>query len=60
MSFEQSLEKIQEKYQNLADKLASAVELSRDKFVKYSKEYSDLTPIIEKIEKYLRNRVDKS
>jgi peptide chain release factor 1 len=53
MSFEANLDKIISKYKELEEKLASSDRLSREAFVASSKEYSDLTPLIEKINLYL-------
>ncbi len=49
MSFEDNLKKILDRYNELRDKLASSEMGSRDEFASLSKEYSDLTPIVEKI-----------
>lgn len=54
MSFEQSLQKIKEKYIDLGSKLSSSTSLPRNEYIEYSKEYSDLTPIVEKIDNYLQ------
>lgn len=50
MSFEQNIDKIVEKYNLLTEQLNYADKLSREDFVSKSKEYADLTPIIEKIQ----------
>ncbi len=50
MSFEENLPKILQKYTDLSDKLASGV--MGEEFIKGSKEFSDLTPVVEKINKY--------
>lgn len=52
MSFEDNLYKIKEKYELIASKLSSD-DIDRNEYVLLSKEYSDLTPIIEKINLYL-------
>jgi peptide chain release factor 1 len=49
LSFEDNLKKILDRYNELRDKLASSEMGSRDEFASLSKEYSDLTPIVEKI-----------
>ncbi len=53
MSFTENLNKITQKYQEIAEKLNSGENLGREEFAKLSKEFSDLEPIIEKINKYL-------
>jgi len=53
MSFEENLDKIIQKYKDLEDKLGSPDKMSREQFVQSSKEYSDMTPIIEKINLFL-------
>ena len=53
MSFAENLTKITIKYQGIADKLNEVDSLSREEFIKLSKEYSDLGPVIEKINNYL-------
>lgn len=50
MSFSDNLNKILEKHQDLSTKLTQG--LSGDEFIKSSKEYSDLEPIVEKIIEY--------
>jgi peptide chain release factor 1 len=50
MSFEDNLSKILQKHADLSDKLASGV--MGEAFVKSSKEFSDLEPVVEKINKY--------
>lgn len=50
MSFGENLKKITSRIAELSDKLASGV--SGDEYVKYSKEYSDLEPVVEKINEY--------
>lgn len=52
MNFEENLKKIQHNYQELAKALANPEELPRDKFIKLSKDYSDMGPIIENIKLY--------
>ena len=47
MSFIQNLDKIITKHQDLSDRLASGI-MGED-FVKTSKEFSDLSPIVDKI-----------
>jgi peptide chain release factor 1 len=53
MSFVENLTKITKKYQDIADKLNDVESLGREEFIKLSKEYADLGPIIEKINGYL-------
>lgn len=53
MSFAENLTKITVKYQDIADKLNNVESLGREEFVKLSKEYADLGPVIEKINDYL-------
>jgi peptide chain release factor 1 len=53
MSFSDNLNKITLKYQEISDRLNDVEALGRDEFVKLSKEYADLGPIIEKINEYL-------
>ena len=50
MSFQNNLNKILERQKELSDKLSSGI--AGDEFVKASKEYSELEPIVEKVEKY--------
>ena len=50
MSFEDNLDKILEKHDSLAKKLGEP--LSGEEFGKISKEYADLTSIVEKVEEY--------
>ncbi len=50
MSFSANLAKILEKHQDLSKKLSTA--LSGDEFVKASKEYAELEPIVERIVEY--------
>jgi peptide chain release factor 1 len=54
MSFEESLNKILKKYEDIAVKLADSANLPREEYIGYSKDYSDLTPIVEQIN-YLKN-----
>jgi len=49
MSFEDTLEVIVRRHDELRDMLARGDQLSGQDFVKYSKEYSDLTPVVETI-----------
>lgn len=53
MSFIDNLHKIKHNYQDISGKLNNVESLGREEFVKLSKEYSDLGPIIEKIDLYL-------
>lgn len=50
MSFSENLNKILEKHKDLSIKLTEGV--AREEFIKASKEYSDLEPIVEKINEY--------
>ena len=50
MSFQENLNKILLKQQELSDRLASGI--TGDEFVKASKEYSELEPVVEKIVEY--------
>jgi peptide chain release factor 1 len=50
VSFEDNLNKILSRHDELRLKLEKADTLSREEFVQFSKEYSDLTPIVEKIQ----------
>jgi peptide chain release factor 1 len=53
MSFEDNLQKIIMRYQELSEKLINADTLGREEYVKLSKEYSDLGPIVEIINQFL-------
>lgn len=53
MSFAENLTKITFKYQDIANKLNDVEALGREEFIKLSKEYADLGPVIEKINDYL-------
>lgn len=50
MSFEDNLNKILSRHDELRTRLENSDTLGRDEFVQHSKEYSDLTPIVEKIQ----------
>lgn len=52
MSFETKLDKIIERHQSLANQMAEAGSMPSDEYAKVSKEYSDLTPIVEAIQAY--------
>lgn len=54
MSFIENLNKITQNYQDTAEKLNNVENLGREEFIKLSKEYADLGPIIEKINLYLK------
>jgi peptide chain release factor 1 len=54
MSFVENLTKITARYQDIADKLNDVEALGREEFIKLSKEYADLGPVIEKINEYLK------
>lgn len=53
MSFEENLQKITYKYKEIADRLNEVDSLGREEFIKLSKEYADLGPVIEIINVYL-------
>lgn len=53
MSFAENLTKITLKYKDISDKLNDVEALGREEFIKLSKEYADLGPVIEKINDYL-------
>lgn len=53
MSFEDNLKNIIKHYQELAEKLLTPEALSREDYIKFSKEYSDLGYITEVINEYL-------
>lgn len=53
MSFIDNLNQITKNYHDIAEKLNNVENLGREEFIKFSKEYADLTPIIEKINAYL-------
>ncbi len=57
MSFIDNLLKITQKYHDIGDKLNDVGSLGREEFIKLSKEYADLGPVIEIINTYL-NAVD--
>lgn len=57
MSLEDKLENIKNKYISLGEKLLHPEELGNN-FAKYSKEYSDLEPIVNKINEYLKAKND--
>ncbi|NBX03693.1 MAG: peptide chain release factor 1 [Alphaproteobacteria bacterium] len=52
MSFEDTLDMLVRRHDELRDMLARGDQLASSDFVKYSKEYADLTPIIEKINEF--------
>lgn len=58
MSFENSLERILVKYQDLGERLSKTDSLSREEFVSFSKEYSDMSPIVDKIVAYNKLKSD--
>jgi len=53
VSFEDNLQKIIQRHQELAEKLIDAASLGREEYIKFSKEYSDLGPIVEIINQFL-------
>lgn len=53
MSFAENLNKITLRYQDISQKLNNVDTLGREEFVKLSKEYSDLEPIVSKVNDYL-------
>lgn len=52
MSFEENLNKILENYNTISEKLAEPQLLSREDYIKFSKEHSDLTPIVDRINQF--------
>ncbi|MBN8828674.1 MAG: peptide chain release factor 1 [Sphingobacteriia bacterium] len=56
MSFEQNLEKIITRYNELGNKLMNPEGLGKDEFVNCSKEYSDLGPVVEKVNHFLQTQ----
>ncbi len=56
MSFEQNLEKILERHKDVGEKLVNPDKLSKDEFVNLSKEFSDLEPIVEKVNFFLQKQ----
>src|SRR5690606_183623 len=56
MSFEENLNKISNRAKELSNKLSE--NLSGEEYVKYSKEYSELSPIVENINKYYKVKED--
>lgn len=56
MSFSDKLEQLLKKYQELSDKLLTPDQLEQKEFINLSKEYSDLTPIIELINKFQKSQ----
>lgn len=53
MSFKDNLQKIIERHKYVGNKISQPDALGRDEFVNLSKEYSDLAPIVEKINLYV-------
>lgn len=53
MSFSDNLTKITLKYEDIANKLNDVDSLGREEYIKLSKEYADLGPVIEKVNNYL-------
>ena len=53
MSFAENLTKITAKYSDMAAKLNDVAGLGREEFIKLSKDYADLGPVIEKINDYV-------
>lgn len=53
MSFKDTLSQIVKKYEALEEKLQNAAAMGREEFVKSSKEYSDMGPLVEKIRAFL-------
>lgn len=56
MSFDETLQKIKDKHSILKGYLTSTEKLSSSDFIQYSKEYSDLEPIVEIINQYYNVR----
>jgi peptide chain release factor 1 len=52
MNFDQKLENIVQKYQELSDKMMDPSSMDSKEFGKLSKEYSDLGPVVEKIKEF--------
>ena len=52
---QEELEKIQDKYKNLENKLNQSVN-DKDKYVSLSKEYADLKPLYDQVNLYLANQ----
>ena len=50
MSFQENLDKILVKHQDLSDKLSTV--LKGNEFIKYSREYSDLEVVVNRINSY--------
>ncbi len=61
MSFEDNLNNILKHYEGLSSRLSNPESLSREEYIKYSKEYSDLGPITEVINGFLsaKNEVEE-
>lgn len=53
MSFQEKLLLVKARYQNLNENLASP-DIAPQEFAKFSKEYADLTPLVQEIEAYLK------
>ncbi|MFN7038671.1 MAG: peptide chain release factor 1 [Alphaproteobacteria bacterium] len=56
MSFEQNLDKILARHNELREKLSSLETIGKNEFVQWSKEYSDLNPIIDTINSFNKNK----
>ncbi len=52
MSFEDRLDTLVRRHQELRDMLSGGGKVSGSDFAKFSKEYSDLTPLVETIQTY--------
>ena len=52
MSFKDNLDNISKRYQELSDLLQNSGSISQDEITKYSKEFSNLTPISEQVDMY--------
>jgi peptide chain release factor 1 len=61
VSFEDNLNNILKHYEGLSSRLSNPESLSREEYIKYSKEYSDLGPITEVINGFLsaKNEVEE-
>lgn len=60
MSFKEKLDSILTNYQGLEKKISDPASLSQDEFAQLSKEYSDLSPVVEQIKEYQLATEEKS
>jgi peptide chain release factor 1 len=56
MSFDNKLDKILDKYQDLQAQMANAHDMGTDKYIELSKEYSELEEIVDIIKEYKKNK----